>query len=332
MNKKEAIIDKLKLDPRGVSRKGWYTTDCPYCGTKQKFGVRFNDDPRFKQWNSKVHKNKISFNCYSGSCSESGTGNKLLKVLGLSHLISDIEYLEDKVIIPSYEEEEVQMDTPTMIKPIGFKRVFSNTYLDDRGFESWQYELYHIGVSRMIRDRVIFLIIENGENKGYVARTTMEEKEIKRLKNKGVIIPKYKNQSVDFDKLVYGIDEVEEGDSVIIVEGVTDKANVDRMLRVLGLGNVKCVCTFGKKISLVQFMKIKNRNTNDILFLYDFDAINESKKYSHEASDYFKNVKVGLLLDKDPGDISLEEFISVIENSMTAQEFSNNTVSKIKLK
>ena len=171
-----------------------------------------------------------------------------------------------------------------------------------------------------MKSRVIFLIEEDGENKGYVARDVT-----------GQSIMKYKNQSVDFEKLLMGIDELTAEDQVIIVEGVTDKAEIDRKIKRLDLENIKCVCTFGKKISEIQLTKLANKGIESIIFMYDDDAINESKTYSIFAENYIDKVKVCFIDDGDPDELSDEEFLEVLSRAKTPMDFDLNIVKIRKL-
>jgi len=323
----KAIIDELGLNLNRRTRKGWCICDCPYCGKKAKFGVRFNDDPKYAQWTNKSHKNKVSFNCWAkNNCGESGATGKLLKLFKLDHLIGNKDFIDDNFekieLSPKDDVVDIDIKTPTQRPPIGFKRVYSNEYLENRKFEPWQFKLYHIGISNLLgmKGRVIFLIEEDGENKGYVARDTT-----------GKSIMKYKNQSVDFEKLLMGIDEVGPEDDVIIVEGVTDKGEVDRKIKRLGLDNIKCVCTFGKKISEIQLTKLANRGIESVIFMYDDDAINESKTYSIFAENYINKVKVCFINEGDPDELSDEDFLEVLSGAKTPMDFDLNIVNIRKL-
>ena len=67
---------------------------------------------------------------------------------------------------------------------------------------------------------------------------------------------RYQNSvDTDFGKMVYGIDECTENTHTLIgVEGITDKFNVDRLLGLYKQEEIKCGAFFGKKISPEQML------------------------------------------------------------------------------
>jgi len=118
---------------------------------------------------------------------------------------------------------------------------------------------------------------------------------------------------------------------VILVEGVTDKANVDKLLRLDKSDKLKCLCTFGKKISESQIRKLKTKGISKVILMYDPDAIDESKKYSIELELWDIRVKVGYLPDKDPGDLNREELTTVLSQTQTPNQFASSKMQKRKL-
>lgn len=308
---------------------------CPFCQTEGKFGIKLNDVAKSN------YKNHISFNCFKGSCQQKGSEYKLFDKIGQGHLLKQGEFIGNKKEVDSakikeFGERELELEVPTLKPPLGFRRCSENQYLQDRGFESWQFETYHIGTTKFyspLKDRVIFLVMEDGENKGFVARTTWSKKEIEQYERKHGHFPKYVNEKgADFAKLLFGIDEItEETEQVILVEGVTDKANVDRQLKLNLSPKIKCCCTFGKKISEEQVMKLWKRGVSSVILLYDPDAINSAKKYSYFLRSWNIAVKVGYLSDKDPGELSHDEIVKVLADTQSPDEFSVNRVQKRKL-
>lgn len=323
-DQQQAIANKLKLNLKKKTRKGWMITDCPFCGKTAKFGVRFNDDPKYTRFNKEGYKNKVSFNCYSGSCGESGATTKLLIKLGLDYLRGQKDFVEDfkKRKLNVEVEDVLDLETEKRRPPVGYKRITSNKYLEDRKYEPWQFEQYQIGESHLLgmSGRVVFLIIEEGQCVGWLGRATYDSP------------IKYKNDQATFEKLLGGIDEIKEGDEVILVEGVTDKGEVDRKIKRLELTGIKCVCTFGKKISEIQLMKLRVRGVKKITFLWDDDATDEIKRYSKEAEEYIEIVKIGYIQEGDPDEISDEEFVEIMTNLYDVNEFSTNIVKRRKLR
>ena len=308
---------------------------CPWCGKDDKFGIKFNDfqDPKYMKYH-------VAFNCFRGKCKEHGTEFKLMKKLDMLHLILHGEFLGekkqiDKKIVIEDDDNELDLSVPKRHLPVGFRRVDSDEYLVSRGFLPWQFEVYNIGrtrIDRSLKNYVLFSVVEDGENKGYIARLTLNDKEISKfVRRKGYEPLRYNNEGgVDFGKLLFGIDEIMIGQtkSVILVEGITDKANVDRLLELNTDPTEKCLATFGKKISIHQIMKLWMRGIENIVILYDPDAVNEAKKYGQLLKLWFKSVKIGYLSDKDPGDLNLNELELILENLRGVDDFSSNVVQK----
>ena len=242
-------------------------------------------------------------------------------MLEFGESIGDINRLE-KINLRASERLDVDIDLPKAHPPIGFNRIDSDEYLDSRGFTESQYEKYKVGRSWLstFKDFVIFLIEEDGECKGYVSRRKkggawFKEQE-ERVKLYGGKKPlRYNNSQTDFAKLIYGIDEIDGlVDTMVIVEGIFDKFNVERILGMDQEGSFwKCGATFGKKINDIQMNKLKKKGIKNVILMYDPDALNDSKRYSYELTKHFK-VKVGYLDQKDPGDLLEDELYSVMDN------------------
>jgi DNA primase len=332
----QKVAEAFNLNLRNKSPKGWiYGGTCPFCNRSDKFGIKLN-------YERGKYRNHVSFNCFHGSCQEKGSEFKLLKEVGLLHLISDGEFIgeKDKLEQLTFISEEVDIDdeVPTKHKPFGYRRVDSDPYLNGRGFKPWQYQTYNVGRTKMydpLKDYVIFLIEEDGENKGYVARLTWSKEKIKQQEDLGRLVLRYKNEGgVDFGKLLFGIDEIvsEVTKRVILVEGVTDKANVDKLLRLNLNEKTKCCCSFGKKISEEQIFKLWKKGVEQIVVLYDPDAVDASKQYSYQLKLWFNNVKVGYIHSNDPGDVDRKELLEVLKNAETPGTFDVMRVQKFNLK
>ena len=333
--RQQKIVEILNLDLNNTSPKGWiYGGTCPFCNRNDKFGVKLNFDRT-------THKNHISFNCFHGSCQAKGTEYKLLKQLDMLHIIQVGEFIGEKQLekksLISFDEKQLDLELPDRHPPFGFRRLKSNEYLESRGFEPWQFDVYTIGKTKLVsklKKYVIFLIEENHKNKGYVARLEMTSEQQRLYESKtGKKLTKYINEAgVDFGKLLFGIDEVSEQTThVILVEGVTDKSNVDRQLKLYQSPETKCLCTFGKKMSIEQMTKLHNKGVMRITLLYDPDAVNASKKYSNQLNSLFSQVKVGYLHEKDPGEATANELQEAISRAVSPIIFNIDKVQKYKI-
>lgn len=340
MIRKDEIIKLLDLRPSGT--KGWYTAQkCPFCGAIDKFGVSFDG-----LYNGK----KVSsFNCFSGHCKRKGTLYFLLKYLNRLDLISFEKHidifsnLKNSINIDRSIEIDCKMTEKSL--PLKYQRLSSHPYLNGRGFNNEHFQFMNIGKSDLDpaigKDYVIFIIEEDKKCVGWVARNVMSKEEIDQYNEKhkalgdGKYILRWKNQKgVDFEKCLYGIDEItEETKTVILVESVTSKPNIDRILNLYYRNDLKCLATFGKKVSIYQIEKLKLKGIQNVILIFDStDAVQEMKKYSQMLQEHF-HTYVGYIKDvkKDPGNISDEELFEVLENLESPSNFNISKVQKKKL-
>ncbi len=344
----KSIENLFKVSYEERSAKGWMTSPeaCPFCGkTEDHFGIRFNTP-------SGSYNNYISFRCLR--CEERGGEFKLLKAIDHLHILEHGEFidhskkLEKRVTLPVANLNEIDVDSPVMPKPEGFRRIYEDKYLESRGFEDWQFETYCIGKTDKdfrLKGYLIFLIMENGKCKGNVSRSTKSKewineyndkvREYNKNRKKGEKRkPKwlrYRNDDAEFDKLLMGIDEIsEETVVVILVEGVTDKANVDRLLELNLSPKTKCVCTFGKSISDEQIAKLRKwgPNIKTTILIYDPDAMESAKGEGERLGQVFSNALIGFTRDNDPGDMDFDELMYIIDSSEPPLNFRVNKVQK----
>jgi len=301
---------------------------CVWCGGDE-FGVSINDNHRF--------------GCFRKSkCGETGNIFKLLKKLNRFDLLGDRDnvtikstnYLEDVISM----KEQILEELPTIEKPTGFKRLMSHPYLDKRGFTEYDYQKYEVGVTRLnvkLQDYIVILIYKAEKLVGYVSRYMKPKEEIKALETKtGRRIPRYKNSETDFSNLLLGEDECKGIDSVILVEGFFGKRRVDERLRKWGIDDIKCLCTFGAKISPTQVFLLHQLGIKNITLFYDPDVIQQIKKYANQLADEFEKVRIAIIPweGKDPDDLTEDEMIEVLSNTRDPLNFSLNFVQILDLK
>lgn len=303
---------------------------CPWCNY-QEFGIELAKNHRF--------------NCFRKSkCGESGNVFKLLTKIGRTDLLGNFgieslkydERLEN--IIDKKIERNLDLSVPKISAPIGWKRVYSNYYLENRDFEL--FDKFEIGTTKLdlkLKDHVICLIKECGELKAYVARITKSKEEIKDLEEKiGKRVSRYRNSpNVDFTKLLEGIDEITVNThTVIIVEGFFGKEAVDRHLKLDDQDEVKCCCTFGAKLSEEQIFKLQLKGIKHIILFFDIDVINKIKKYAMQYLHEFETVKIihSDNPDKDPADLTYDEMIKIYNNKIDPVNFHLNKVQVLNLK
>lgn len=299
------------------TRSGQYICDCPFCGKESHFYI---------------NKTTQLFDCKK--CFVTGSIYKLLKHLDKLYLLGDktIDNVDEIKSIRKMSEIEENIneklpELPEIKMPVGFK-VTIDSYLSSRGLSLNDCKRYNIGKTRVLfnyRDYVLFPIYDNDKIRGYLGRYGNKKVPKDKLR--------YKNSlNTDFASLLYGFDEIIKGctETVIIVEGVFDKIACDKKLRLYDDDFVKCVCTFGKKISNVQINKLMSKQVNNIILSWDFDALKEIKQYGIELDKYF-NVFAAVSCDKKDIDLcTYDEVIEIFSNVKPIKEFIEGTIGKLK--
>ena len=301
------------------TRSGQYIIDvCPFCGKEKHFYI---------------NKKTQLFDCKK--CGVTGSIYKLLKHLDKTYLLGEksVEFTEQiKSIRQSLQEElsteQVVEELPKRNMPPGFRICIANKYLSSRGITRNDCKRYRIGETTVVfkyRKYILFPIYDGGDIRGFVGRYGNKVVPLDRLR--------YNNSlNTDFASLLYGYDEIVSGETetVIIVEGVFDKIAVDKKLGLWDDNSVKCVCTFGKKISNTQIQKLIAKNVTNIILSWDFDALREIKNYGMELDRYF-NVKVAVSTHKkDIDECTQDEVIEVFSNVQPIRDFSVNIIGKLK--
>ena len=327
-----------------VSKNGTgthYVATCPFCENENHLYVQRETTKKNDRGDN------LSWFWECKKCGENGRIRKLFAKLGKLHLIDfgrdvAVEALLEKKIdkrLTKVVVESLNLSVPKKSPPLGWRRSFEDSYLRERGFVDEQFQQYQLGRTTLLRsfkDYVIALIIEDEECKGFVGRSIRSKAWIDEYNNKKKAQGsrqrhiRYQNSvNTDFGKLLMGIDEiVSQTEVVIIVEGFFDKTNVDKLLELYSDPNIKCVCSFGKKLSEYQIQKLYNKGINHVILLYDPDAVDSSKKYAFELTKRFHRVEVGFTSTCDPGDLDLEELLLILASLESPLDFSINKVQK----
>jgi DNA primase len=291
-------------------------TTCPYCGKADHFYLNRSS----QQWDCK-------------KCGEDGNIFKLLNFLGKLYLIGDFKSIERSRIklLGEFEEDEdekIELITPIRKLPIGFKRIYENEYLKTRKFVKRNFEDNIIGTTRLkpsLKDYIIFSVNEIDGCKGFLSRYS---KPIPEEQKK--LILRYRNdRGANFSKLLYGFEKVtKQTKTLILVEGLIDKITLDNFLRLDLQPDIKSLATFGKKISQSQVLKMLEAGVEDVILIFDYDAIKEMKKFSLELAKYF-NVLIGFTFSKDINDSNDLEIGKIFENLKGVRDFNKKTVKML---
>lgn len=266
------------------------------------------------------------FHCHK--CKESGGFIKLLRKLDMTEEIPanvaiDAEWDDRQLLDLSFmepqlnEEEQEWVQLEVYQRPLGYKRIFRHPYLKKRGFTDEDYELYEVGTATdvRLRDRVI-LTVEPSDLTilGYLGRTTL--KNDKR--------PRYFNQpGCDFSRLLYGFEHhTDQCKTVILVEGAFDKIAVDRFLELSIDRTMMCLATFGNKVSKNQAKRLQQAGVENVILIYDRDAVKQIIKTGFMLDEMFESVLVNHTVSKDPADSTAQELMRVFDSVKTIDDYS----------
>lgn len=312
------LRDILHIQKETRGRKPQYVCDCPFCGKESHFYV-----------------NKITQKFQCKKCWEQGEITKLLRFLGKTYLLEGATIQEDqeltsiRSIISEKHEDKVQLqDLPTVKMPIGWKVCKQSIpYLINRHVDGKTCARYNIGITNLsprFKNYILIPIYDNGEIKGYIGRYAAKKVPEDKLR--------YNNSlGTEFAQLLFGYDEIvkDETETVILVEGVFDKISVDSHLGLWEDNKIKCVCTFGKKISEYQIEKLKRKNVAKVILLFDYDALSEIKKYGILLSEYFVT-GITFTNKKDIDECTTEEALEVFSDIRKPYEFNTDVIGKLK--
>lgn len=333
---KEHIIEEFKLKPFGS--KGWMRSNmlvCPNCGQSDEFALKFTDDG-----------GGVLHCLHSRTCNRYRISlRSYLFNIGRSDLV-DFEKSINLGEFPSFtnenngiqESDDIVFELPIKELPIAFKRLNFDDYLDSRNFLPKHYELFGVGETKIdprFRGYIIFQFFNvRGGCIGWMARSKKSkewhEENIRKFKDGiGDLVLRYDNSpDTDFGDILGGEIEITENtDSLILVEGIMDKVNVDKELGLLEQEEIKCCFTFGNKVSPNQIKIInKYKNIKNIYLLYDWGSIKQSKESGLNLFEELKGKNINVCeitqVGLDPGGMTANQIIEVLEKSVNAVSFN----------
>lgn len=323
----EKVIRELRLVPFGA--KGWLRNDniaCPNCGKSDKFGV-------------KITNNSGGVHCFK--CDYSANFLKFLKSINRQDLASfEVEYSQSVKLEFLKELDEEEIVLPEIELPRGFERIYDSDYLNERGFQPYQYHKYGVGLTnhfleRKLHEYIIFQIRQHNKLVGYLARSIRSKEWHKQnLKDhkegKSKLVLRYRNSTgTDFSHILGNYDDITYNThTVILVEGLFDCSNVESLLRLNESDEIKCCFSFGNNLSDQQIKLLLNTNVERIILMYDPGTINQMKTKGLQLSKYFE-VMVAEIKDPniDPGEIGEKYLSEILKNMKNILYFYNNRIS-----
>lgn len=315
----------LKNPKKGI--KNQIIADCPKCGREKHFYINAG-------YNAKGRANPA----HCKRC------NWQTNIVGLLVFLNKLELLGGRQVdlkkpLPKLsslnrEVEEIDIDIKTIKLPIGFKKVKFNDnnryteYLKSRKFTELDFEIYQPGYTwkKKYNDYVIIPVTRDWDIKGFVGRYIGVNKDA----------PRYLNSEHDFSKLLFGYDELEPGQTTtaILVEGGFDKVSVTTELDLHNNEGIKCLCSFGKKLSDEQLLLLQKAGIENLFLMFDArDAIKEIKSTGFKIKRQFNNIlccDTGSKLD--PGSSNKEMLLEILAKSKSVDRFQLDKLSTQKLK
>jgi DNA primase len=256
-----------------------FLVPCPYCGI---------GDIRSKSKLS-IHVEKHVFHCWV--CGEKGNLRALMTKVGRT-LPYDLTFKSGRQVftLPSTEELELPGHISAIQSPE------AKAYLNQRGVTDVQIMSYRMGYIERgrFRDRIFVPTIEDGECVYFVARSMVP------------VERKYLNPPTPAD-YVFNLDRASSFRSCVICEGV---------FSAIAAGE-NAVAIFGKYLRDSQLHKLIKANFKEYVIMLDPDAPDKSVNAIGTAlRKYGATVKVALLRDGDPAEISKEQVLSTINESI----------------
>ena len=312
----ESDLRDILVNPHINRRTREICCDCAFCGKEQHMYVSIDT----QLWDCK-------------RCGEHGSIIKLLRHLDKLYLLGG-STIDDNDEIKSLRDTSMEVeqayeeDLKDIRMPAGW-RVLSNSceYLLGRGIDGEICKRYNIGDTKLVeryKNYILIPIYDESKIRGFIGRYANKVVPEDKLR--------YSNSlHTQFARLLFGYDEIVTGKTktVILVEGVFDKIACDRYLSLWDSDDVKCVCTFGKKISESQIRKLEQKKISSVILLYDFDAVKEMKRYSVELEKHFETY-ITFTVKKDIDECTKQEALKVFSRLYRPSEFRYSVIGKLK--
>jgi hypothetical protein len=314
----EQLLEEPRLDQKGTNL---YAV-CPKC-KHDEFGISLE--------------NNHAFSCFRKSkCGWVGNIYTLLKFLGKAkEFLSEYEIDIFEKLESGFFAEPIPLDLelPEIQVPILWKRCIEDVYLRERGFVDYQFEKFEVGRSKLTKEYVTFLVRMNGKLVGHVTRSERKKSWIDAFNEKQASIGsklvylRYKNSTTDFTRALFGYDEIVPGvtTDVIMVEGIFSKTKTDLNLNLDYFDEMKCVATFGAKLSPHQIQLLKLKGIKNLWFWFEADVLEKVKDIVADAALHF-NVRVSYLNGKDPNDIDADGALALLEAGKDWFQFNTSYI------
>ena len=338
---KNRIISELNLAPFGS--QGWFSNknmECPFCGKKGKWGVIFNPNgiATFHCWKCP---RKTSLYEFLVKINRKDLCRINYKETAVDTVLPKIALQEEK---SEWMQEGSTKDDFRSLKrvtlPLRIKPLVNDEYLNNRGFREEHYREFEPSytdspLEKGLNNYIIFKMKIDGIPVAWWARSRYSKewhkKNLEAYKaHQEDLMLRYRNSENNFQELLGGYDFLEEGvtDTVILVEGIFDFVNVWNILELKNTPWLKCCFTFGNSVGRGQVEMLRHKKVKNILLLYDYGTVSESKETSMLLAKSFDNVKVANIdiPGVDPGNITASQLDDVISKAQDPVNFYLNHI------
>lgn len=261
---------KQKLDIK-PSTKGWYRSDCPYCGGNYCFSV---------------HLIKNRGKCFK--CLENGiliyhlmhmeNFETFIQAKNYLNVQKEYEAYEDTVVKERFEKKRVLLPESFRLlnRKYGILGKAAGNYMKGRGYDILDLAMKGIGycLEGLYAGYIIFPFYRRGELVFFQGRKFMGGGP--KMQN-----PKNEDFGIGKTELVYNQDALFIYDRINVVESITNA---------LTLGD-NTIALLGKKISTYQFGLLMNSPCTHITLLLDDDALGDALELALRLVHY-KKVKI----------------------------------------
>lgn len=276
-------VDYSTAGTKNVSA-GWIGTSCLFCGDRSNhLGINLENNliSCFKCGKKGSILNLIQ---EVDRCSYRKAKETALKFVcsDFSHLIKKERNHAETTMFPA--------GTSSNFLPIHDAYLMKRRY--DRKFLEHKYDIQAIGPTcDDWKFRVLIPVYLNHDIVTYVARDVSGKAEIP-----------YKNCPAEkcvmqVKDVLYGIDNVKEGGTGIIVEGLFDAWRI-------GTG---ALCSFGTQYTANQLALLANKRLSKVCVMFDQDATSKGRELAHTVSSVVSDVELILLDEGDPDDLTEDE-------------------------
>lgn len=332
------INEAFDLKPFGS--QGWLSNrsmPCPFCGKSGKWGIIYNES------------GGGTFHCWK--CPRKTSLYEFLKKLGRLDLAKKSQHLlkpNELAVCPKIDASGGDKNSLWMndniveervLKPVSLpfrlKPLVDDDYLNSRGFKPEHYKEFEPSYTESplepkLNNFIVFKMKINGICVAWWARSRYSKewhkKNLERYKNhEEPLVLRYRNSENNFQDLLGGCDFIEKGvtDTVILVEGIFDFIGVWNLLDLKNTPWLRCCFTFGNSIGRGQIEELVLRGVKNVILMYDFGTIKESKEAALRMKEIFDSVLVATIKTPgvDPGNITYEELMAVLEESVDPINF-----------